>query len=554
MKKDQTVNDKFKGISDTILTAYNELLNHYFPDCYAAGITGSYAVGMGQEYSDIDAIIISEYSSEVISETFSISGFSFDVFIYPKSNFENYIIKDTLKGECILIDRLKKMVVLKDTEQYLKNIKEKAVVLYAKGPISFLPKEMAMCRYSVLSCLNSLRGDFSREQNIFIVARYVEFILSLHAISKNIWFKVGKHTPSHLKKEDPNFYREFLLSLEEFYTLNDKRRLIELLEKLINSSGSNIIKKSDSHCLNEFNGSHMIIGFCGVKSLQSFIFDVLPLIDKNYQEFNNSFYFYNNQNLRYKDVDYFLILNYSPTNTVEFAKEKLAKLKPLIENGVNKIKIIYPFNLLSDTDSNCIDNLFSVSKYFNYLSSEFINLVLQRGNYEYSMSLKLAFEYTVALIIKNDLNKRDVIRYNQMILEEAISELYLSRNNNYLQLKYLISDEWMQFNERYKILSNNPQIQKLRERLESFKENRIMNKWVLEFEQVFDKSQIGDTASFKMFVSLKSRKDFNDTQIFNYFAYRKMIKIFCGIVGLVQKDKCFCLFTINKLIKESIEE
>ncbi|MFZ2205552.1 MAG: nucleotidyltransferase domain-containing protein [Minisyncoccia bacterium] len=518
------------------------LLNKYFPNCYAAGITGSYASGNNNSQSDIDIILISELVSEICSESFYFNNSIFDVFVYPKNHLERIFNIDIYNRKGIILGMFRKIYIIHDTDNFLTNIKIKTAYLYDDGPPPAQHKIFMELKFKILSDISDLKGDLTREKNLMILSKSIGVIIDFHSVINRSWSPSGKYIPAFLAERYPDFHSRLFHVLEDFYINNNLIGVIVLMEDLVNSSTNKFQKKSNSFVLNEKNDDILVVGFYGITDQIYFLSNILIPIVEEIGESN--YFFYQNNNFNYSNINYFLKI-YDFGTSKETIYKKLKKIRYEFKNRIPQLKIIFPYNLLDISHLNYTETPLFANTYFKKLSFLFTNHLMNSKKWTMSYGLKLASQYNLELISQNGFKNELVLSFYKIILENWLSCLFENRNNNYLQIKDLIKWHVIAFEKKYASQKDEKQ-----ESEDQNYSNVDIKLWGIKFS-TFKKNKITTVPSFHLFKYINSKKIGDQNNLFNFYIYKSLIEYFCDLVSLNRTARCYFIFTCIKEIENS---
>lgn len=213
-----------------------KIVGDKYPSCDGALMAGSIVRGEGSETSDIDLIIYDDSIGRGYRESFYYDNVPIEVFVHSKKSFEYFFNYDCVKKMPSLPVMVMESIIIKEAT-YFKELKEKAKIIYDKGPGELQESELDFMRYFITDLRDDFIGSTDEFETILIAN---ELIIKLHEfflLSNNKWIGKSKWIKKSLLKYDSDFQLRFEKIFLEFYSSREKSNILKLIDEITQPYG-----------------------------------------------------------------------------------------------------------------------------------------------------------------------------------------------------------------------------------------------------------------------------------------------------------------------------
>lgn len=218
-----------------------KFIEEAFPHCSAAFLAGSSIRGEANEYSDLDMVIIDDSISVPYRKIFSAYPYPIEVFVFSRLTYQDFFLENYKKAIPTLHRLCSRAVIIKDQGQAVK-IQNEASNLLQKGPQPWLLDDMNLARFEITDNLRDLMGSDDYVENIMTMTKLAERIPHFILRVNEMWVGEGKWLLRELKAFDERFYDEWVEGIMAFYQKNDKRKVIRLVDKVLEPYGGRLFE------------------------------------------------------------------------------------------------------------------------------------------------------------------------------------------------------------------------------------------------------------------------------------------------------------------------
>lgn len=520
--------------SEPICDICNRFITEYYPNCYGSCLTGSYADNKNSINSDVDIIVISEFHRNVVKETIKYSELTFDVYIYPKLSFSRFILQDVKLLSSYLIDRVRKAIILNDTNDYLQGMIIRCNVLFRQGPQKVENSKLLYARHFLIGNLEKLKRDPPREKSIVHVNRILDSLLTMNAYVNKIW------VDKSVELMDPEFMRELFDSVDMFYKDNSSREIIEITESMLLDTGSVNTGYNTSFSLPDYSSTRVVIGIGNCREWNDVITQIfLPLKDSTVHEF---IYFYRNTNPDYPGIHYFVVLFNFEQERKNSIMSKLQFFCNELELRIPQIRVIYPYNLAKSV--YFIDPPLETDLYFQRV---FLHRIDHLGKLEIR---SLIYYIGTALAIKNEISPSQLKCYYQLLLKTWLVERFDEKLNNTFQLMEKMENGLAEIKQKYE--TRDALLENVENDVKSFIKTKTypieFDAWVSDLEKAIPTMRIYNNYYFRVHNYIHDFKEVGIKDSIEFYKFQMVIDYFIDILNISNEAKCYYAYGMLRAI------
>jgi hypothetical protein len=386
---------------DNIINIAISFIENYFPECTAAGITGSILTKRRSEESDLDIIVISNSHYRPQIETYTNYNPEIHVVVLPETRLEKILDEDIKRREGISLHMLASCFVIKDTEGILKKIKKASSALFLEGPPRMNSKEINSLLIRVESLLKDIEGGLSFEQTIFVSSRILSLLLELNLGWHQKWLFKNKHAPEALMEVDNELMSNLKMALKSLYAFESDQLFIKIVREnlelfqISNKKGQNVNPIGEKE-----EGNHVIAIFGNENLVECYREIVFPIL---WTKCVDRFYLFRNYEAAYPGVVYFLIIK-----DFTFKMKELGAVLTKV-NVTKKWRMDYPCNYVSSIYGikgiDCV-----IEDLYCNLFKEVLNIIQGRIEWSQNDACELSFLFLIAYLRANGVERGGVAR------------------------------------------------------------------------------------------------------------------------------------------------
>ncbi len=211
-----------------------------FPDCLAAILFGSVARGDATASSDLDIIIVSHEDIGPYRKTFREYDWVIETFHGSRNYNEDKIMRFRGGRVPSFLTSYAEGVILKDDNNFARNLKEKAIAILAQGPAELTRQEIDTYRYLITEWLDDFVDSRSYEESLFIAYELAEAAAEFLLAYNRQWIGEGKWLYRALQKLDRGPAIILVEELKRFYQTESKEGLIQVLSQVLDMAGGKL--------------------------------------------------------------------------------------------------------------------------------------------------------------------------------------------------------------------------------------------------------------------------------------------------------------------------
>ncbi|KRE40898.1 nucleotidyltransferase domain-containing protein [Paenibacillus sp. Soil522] len=221
------------------LEVAKQFISLYFPNCQGAILAGSVVRGEATNTSDLDIVVFDNSLSSAYRESLFEFEWAIEVFVHNLTSYKEFFQSDYKRARPSLPRMVSEGIILKDIG-IIDLIKREANELLDKGPEQWSQDTITMKRYFLTDALDDLIGSLDSDEEIFIANTLAEAVHEFVLRTNGHWIGASKWIVRSLKRYDERFTEEFLEAFNEFYKTGDKKRVTELVDKVLEPHGGRL--------------------------------------------------------------------------------------------------------------------------------------------------------------------------------------------------------------------------------------------------------------------------------------------------------------------------
>jgi len=222
------------------ITTAKEFIDTNYPDCLAALLCGSVARGEATASSDLDILIIASQEIQSYRKSFREYGWVIEAFISSQKFNEEKIQPPRSNHNPAYLTSWTEGIILKDQDNFARNLKERAIVILEQGPGPLTQQEITRYRYVITDWLDNLIESQTYQEGLFIAYELVVKAAELFLAHNRCWIGERKWLYQALQRSEHHHAKQLIDALEHFYRTGEKDRLVEVIESILELVGGRL--------------------------------------------------------------------------------------------------------------------------------------------------------------------------------------------------------------------------------------------------------------------------------------------------------------------------
>jgi len=222
------------------LDAARAFVTAHFPDCLGAALFGSVARGEPTATSDLDIIIVTHEDISPYRKSYREYGWFIEAFVGSRKYNEEKIKHFRDRQIPSFLTSYAEGVVLKDHQNFVQDLQEKAREILEQGPDELTPQEIDTYRYLITDWLDNFVDSESYEESLFIAydlaAKAGEFLLAYN----RKWTGERKWLYRALRNLDQELADRLVEELKRFYQSGSKEGLVSVIVRVLDLIGGKL--------------------------------------------------------------------------------------------------------------------------------------------------------------------------------------------------------------------------------------------------------------------------------------------------------------------------
>ncbi|ATP41032.1 nucleotidyltransferase [Solibacillus sp. R5-41] len=221
--------------------AAKRFINKRFPSCQGAVLAGSVVRGEETDTSDLDIVVFEKSITSSYRESLIDFGWPIEIFVHNSTSYKQFFEMDYKDAKPSMQRMLLEGIILKD-EGIIDSIKEEAKEMLEKGPERWTEQIITTKRYFITDALDDFIGCNNRAEEIFIANTLAELVQEFVLRTNGRWIGSSKWVIRALKHYDVKFTEEYVEAFDTFYKTGEKRKIIQLSEKVLEPYGGRLFE------------------------------------------------------------------------------------------------------------------------------------------------------------------------------------------------------------------------------------------------------------------------------------------------------------------------
>lgn len=221
--------------------AAKKIIEKYFPNCDGAILAGSVVRGQESSTSDLDIVVFDSKLPASYRESFFDLEWPVELFCHNLESYQAFFKSDCERARPCLPRMIAEGVILKD-KGILDGIKEEAEILLHAGPEKWDKATIKLKRYFLTDVLDDFIGTTNRSEAIFVAGHLANLAAEFVLRTNNKWIGSSKWVFRSLAEYDEEYAIEFTKAFDLFYKTDDKRRVIHIVEGILDPHGGRLFE------------------------------------------------------------------------------------------------------------------------------------------------------------------------------------------------------------------------------------------------------------------------------------------------------------------------
>lgn len=222
--------------------AAKQFVDQTFPKAQGALLAGSVVRGEATNTSDLDIVIFDNTIDSPYRESLVYLNWPVEVFVHTLTSYKDFFASDYERARPSLQRMVSEGVILKDSG-IIQTIKAEGNETLEIGPEKWSQQTIRLKRYFITDLLDDFIGSTDRSEQLFIVNSLAESVHEFVLRTNGHWIGSSKWVVRALKQFDEEFTNQFVIALETFYRTNEKEKIIELVETILEPYGGRLFNE-----------------------------------------------------------------------------------------------------------------------------------------------------------------------------------------------------------------------------------------------------------------------------------------------------------------------
>lgn len=166
-------------------------------------VAGSIMRGEGNEFSDIDLVVVFPELARAWRESFIMDGFPLEAFVHDAETLAYFIEQDIESGAPIVVHMMANGVIVGEALEPANNMQQHARRLLEKGPSPLSGEMYDTMRYFLSDLADDLRAERPANEVAALAALAYPRLIDLMLLGRHQWTGKGKWGPRLLHRFDP---------------------------------------------------------------------------------------------------------------------------------------------------------------------------------------------------------------------------------------------------------------------------------------------------------------------------------------------------------------
>ena len=188
---------------EAALSAARECFATRFSGASHMFVSGSIMRGEGNDFSDIDLVVIYPKLARAWRVSFVMDGFPVEAFVHDAETLAYFFEKDMESGAPVIVDMVANGVIVGVGSELANAMQQHARIVLGEGPKPLAGESYDTMRYFLSDLADDLRADRPANEIAAIAAQLYPRLIDLILLGRNQWTGKGKWGPRLLKRFDP---------------------------------------------------------------------------------------------------------------------------------------------------------------------------------------------------------------------------------------------------------------------------------------------------------------------------------------------------------------
>jgi hypothetical protein len=233
------------------LEAAKQFVEHHFPSCHGALLSGSVVRGEATTTSDLDIVIFDDKFPASFRESLIAFGWPIEVFAHNLTSYKAFFESDRKRARPSLPRMVSEGIVLVD-RGCIAAIKEEANELLRKGPEPWSEETIALKRYFITDALDDFIGATDRAEELWIANTLADIVHEFVLRTNGCWIGASKWVVRSLRQYDEEFAADFVDAFDTFYKTGEKEKIVTLVDRVLAPYGGRLF---DGFSIGKMRGS-----------------------------------------------------------------------------------------------------------------------------------------------------------------------------------------------------------------------------------------------------------------------------------------------------------
>lgn len=224
--------------NQNILQVARNIKEQRYPDAAVAFAAGSVFRGEGNEFSDIDIVVLyNDDFEDIRRESFMAEGWPVEAFIHNVKAQNYFFYKDYINGVPVMLNLVLEGHEIPGPCDLSRQQKDIARKMYDRGPEPLAEKDMRARRYGISDVLDDLRGCVKPHEYYAILSKLYINLADFHLRAAGNWSGNGKGMARALRRYAPDIADDYFNAFDDAFRHHQPEKVISLAENILQPYG-----------------------------------------------------------------------------------------------------------------------------------------------------------------------------------------------------------------------------------------------------------------------------------------------------------------------------
>lgn len=225
--------------NQNVLEVAHKIKELHYPDAAVAFAAGSVFRGEGNEFSDIDIVVLyDEPFEDVRRESIIVEGWPVEAFIQNVQAQEYFFDKNYKDGVPVMLNLVIEGVEIPGPCALSQQQKAEALRIYHQGPAPLDDKDMRARRYHLSDAIDDLRGCVKPHEGCAILSKLYMNLADFHLRAAGNWSgNSGKGLARAMRRYAPEMADRYFDAFEAAFKHDQMDKVISLAEDILQPYG-----------------------------------------------------------------------------------------------------------------------------------------------------------------------------------------------------------------------------------------------------------------------------------------------------------------------------